>query len=346
MARRAGKTADLDIRGYREGDRDAVVGLWEACGLRTSWNDPDEDIALFQSAPSGEILVGETKGRIAATVAVGHDGHRGWAYYLAVDPAKRGKGFGAAIMREAEAWLSERGVPKIQLLIRERNLDVKRFYARLGYQPNPCHIMQRWLDEREAPRIETERDDGKLEIAITYLEMTRRPPHPHVVPPHGMKLALLRARRPTAAFYRFLYDTVGEPWLWYERRALGEAALGRIITDENVEIYVLYVDGVPAGFAELDRRKPPDIELTYFGLMPDFIGKGLGRYLLTWAIDTAWNYEPERLWVNTNSLDHPKALALYQRCGFRPFRQEIRVIEDPRVTGLISALPRPYTKGP
>ena len=71
--------------------------------------------------------------------------------------------------------------------------------------------------------------------------------------------------------------------------------------------------------------------------MPEFIGKGLGRYLLTWAVDTAWNHEPKRLWVNTNSLDHVKALALYQRCGFRPYRQEQHVMEDPRVIGLIQA---------
>jgi GNAT superfamily N-acetyltransferase len=158
-----------------------------------------------------------------------------------------------------------------------------------------------------------------------------------VVPPQGMKAALLRARPPTVAFYRFLYNTIGGPWLWYERRALDDEALGRIISDDRVEIYVLYANGVPAGYAELDRREPPDIELAYFGLMPDFIGKGLGRYLLTWAIDTAWSYEPERLWVNTNSLDHSNALALYQRCGFRPYSQEHRVIDDPRLIGLIPA---------
>jgi ribosomal protein S18 acetylase RimI-like enzyme len=335
MARKSKTVAKLDIRPYRQDDRDAVVALWEVCELTRPWNDPDQDIALLGETPSAEILVGAVRGKIAATVMVGHDGHRGWVYYLAVDPASRGRGFGAAIMRAAEVWLVERGVAKIQIMVREHNLAVKKFYAAIGYQPNPCHLMQRWLDGREAPGIETDRDDGKLETTITYLEMTERPPHPHLVPPHGMKLALLRARPPTVAFYRFLYDTVGGPWLWYERRALDDEALGRIITDDQVEIYVLYANGVPAGYAELDRRDPPDIELAYFGLMPDFIGKGLGRYLLTWAIDTAWSYEPERLWVNTNSLDHSTALALYQRCGFRPYRQEHRVIDDPRLIGLI-----------
>ena len=103
---------------------------------------------------------------------------------------------------------------------------------------------------------------------------------------------------------------------------MSDAELTGIIHDEQVEIYVLHVDGEPAGFAELDRRRPPDIELAYFGLMPGYIGKGLGRYLLTWIIDTAWNHTPKRLWVNTNTLDHPKALPLYQRCGFRPYEQK------------------------
>jgi ribosomal protein S18 acetylase RimI-like enzyme len=335
MARKPDKAAKLNIRPYRQDDRDAVVALWEACELTRPWNDPDQDIALLFDTPGAEILVGTFRKKVAATVMVGHDGHRGWVYYLAVDPAARGRGYGAAIMRAAEAWLADRGLSKVMLMVRPDNLAVKRFYAGLGYQTDPCHLMRRWLDGREAPGIETDRDDGKLETTITYLEMTERPPHPHVVPPQGMKVALLRAQPPTVAFYRFLYDEVGGPWLWYERRALDDETLTQIITDERVEIYVLYANGVPAGYAELDRRDPPDIELAYFGLMPDFIGKGLGRYLLTWAIDTAWSYEPQRLWVHTNTLDHASALSLYQRCGFQPYKQEQRVIDDPRVIGLI-----------
>ncbi len=332
--RAKGKSA-LAIRAYRDGDRDAVVALWEACGLRAAWNDPDDDLALFQKTASAEIFVGEAGGRMVASLCAGHDGHRGWIYYMGVAPDVRGKGFGGALLRHAEAWFAEGGIAKVQLLVREHNLGVKAFYASLGYQPNACHIMQRWLDGRDAPRIDTGRDDGKLEMTVTFLEMTERPTHPHVPPPLRMKVSLLRAVRPTVAFYRFLYNTVGTPWLWYERRAMDDAALAPIIQDERVEIYVLYVDGVPAGFAELDRRRPPDIDLAYFGLMPAFIGQGLGRYLLTWAIDTAWSHEPERLLVTTSTLDHAKALPLYQRCGFRPYKQERRVSADPRLTGLI-----------
>ena len=98
---------------------------------------------------------------------------------------------------------------------------------------------------------------------------------------------------------------------------------------------MLYANGVPAGFAELDCRSLPVVELAYFGLMPEFIGKGLGGHLLAGAIENAWRHEPDKLTVNTNTLDHPKALPLYQRLGFQPVKQEVREIDDPRLTGLI-----------
>ena len=95
-------------------------------------------------------------------------------------------------------------------------------------------------------------------------------------------------------------------------------------------MFVLYAGGEPAGYAELDRRSAPDIELAYFGLLPEFIGRTLGPWLLHWAIDAAWAREPQRLWVHTCSLDHPRAIALYQRAGFVPYKQERKLIPDPR----------------
>jgi GNAT superfamily N-acetyltransferase len=170
-----------------------------------------------------------------------------------------------------------------------------------------------------------------LDIVVTYLEMLKPPTRPTVpVPPVG-KIALLRAERPTISYYRYLYNTVGEPWLWWERRRLSNDELARIIHDPLVEIYVLYVDGVPAGYAELDRRKQEEVELAYFGLVPEFIGRKLGPFLLNWAVDTAWFGKPKRLWVNTNNLDHPKALQIYQKAGFVPYRQETQTIPNPRL---------------
>ncbi len=169
---------------------------------------------------------------------------------------------------------------------------------------------------------------AKLECTVTFLEMRARPTDPGPLMP-AAKLTLLRAEQPSVAFYRFLYETVGTPWLWHERGRLGDDELAEIISDPEVEVYVLYAAGVPAGFSELDLRKMPDIELAYFGLMPDFIGRGLGRYLLRWSIDQAWTHTPKRLRVNTCNLDHPRALGLYQRAGFVAYKQETTLIDDP-----------------
>ncbi len=176
-----------------------------------------------------------------------------------------------------------------------------------------------------------EQPPGKLECVITYLEMTEPPTSP--TPPRpASKLALLHAESPTVAFYRFLYNNVGGRWLWYERRTMDDGALEAIIQNPEVEIYVLHVRGVPAGFGELDLRKKPDIKLAYFGLMPEFIGRGLGRYLLRWTVDQAWTRHPKRLWTHTCNFDHPRVLGLYQRMGFVPYRQKTTVIDDPRPT--------------
>ena len=157
--------------------------------------------------------------------------------------------------------------------------------------------------------------------------------HPHIAKttqPLAGHLAVIQARNPTVSFYRFLYHTAGEPWLWYERRFMDDKTLATLVTDSNVRIYVLYVDGVPAGYAELDLQTPSDVELAYFAIFPEFIGRRLGPWLLQWAVNTAWSGEPERFRVNTCSLDHPKALLTYQQQGFTPYRQETIRILDPR----------------
>ena len=143
--------------------------------------------------------------------------------------------------------------------------------------------------------------------------------------------AILQARQPTVSFYRYLYCHVGELWLWYERRSMGNEMLRTIIHDPAVSIHVLYFGGVPAGYIELDSRVDREIELAYFGLLPEFLGRGLGPWLLNWALDTAWKLEPSRICVNTCNLDHPKALLCYQRAGFEPYRQEFIQIRDPRL---------------
>ena len=177
---------------------------------------------------------------------------------------------------------------------------------------------------------------GTIEGGVAALAISERPPRAPTPHPPG-KIALMRLDRPTVSFYRYLYDTVGEDWLWYERRKLDDDALRRVIHDPAVEIYVLYVQGSPAGYVELDRRHRDQVEIAYFGLIPEFHGRGFGRYLLDWAVDEAWDKGPKRVWLHTCNLDHPRAIASYQRSGFVPFKQETMLIDDPRLDGTIPA---------
>lgn len=135
---------------FREiGDADVgpVVALWQACGLTRPWNDPYKDIAFARGSDGSTVLVLEQDGRIAATVMAGHDGHRGMLYYVAVDPALRRRGLGKAAVRAAEAWLGERGVWKVNLLVRAENAAVKGFYEALGYEVNPVLCMARKIGQ-------------------------------------------------------------------------------------------------------------------------------------------------------------------------------------------------------
>src|SRR5262249_38262040 len=106
------------------------------------------------------------------------------------------------------------------------------------------------------------------------------------------------------------------------RRKMPDAALAALLNDPRNELHVLHVDAAPAGFAELDRRQGNDIELVQFGLMPAFIGQGLGKWFLQWTIDKASSYAPTRFWLHTCTLDHPVALPNYLKAGFRLFKEE------------------------
>jgi GNAT superfamily N-acetyltransferase len=183
-----------------------------------------------------------------------------------------------------------------------------------------------------------------LNVTVTQLEM-RRPSAvaPVRAPIRHRPFTFQWLHAPTPSFYRYLYNTVGEPWLWYERRPTDDDSLRAIICDESIAIVVLYDSGVPAGFAELDTRtiasKPRDATLlAYFGLVPDFIGCGLGRFFLDATVQLAWElYPADRLVVRTCTLDHPAALPLYQKCGFTPTGQQSTRIQDPRKTGMLPA---------
>jgi GNAT superfamily N-acetyltransferase len=159
-------------------------------------------------------------------------------------------------------------------------------------------------------------------VKTTYLEMLARTVQ--VVPPPRDGLAVVHARKPTVAYYRFLYDAVGRDYDWTSRKMLSDAELAALLNDSRLEVHVLMAEGVPAGFAELDRRIDGEIELVQFGLMPEFIGQGLGRYFLQWAIVKAWNYGPRRFWLHTDTEDHPAALPNYLKAGFTVYKEEMK----------------------
>ena len=141
--------AALAIAPIDDADVADVVALWQACHLTRPWNDPAADIALARKSSNATVLIGRDHGLIVATVLVGHDGHRGWVYYLAVDPDRRHNGYGRIMMAAAERWLRERGIEKLQLMVRPDNKGVKDFYQSLGYSMQERVIYARWLDGRE-----------------------------------------------------------------------------------------------------------------------------------------------------------------------------------------------------
>jgi len=121
------------IRPFRDQDREAVVALWQACGLTRPWNDPRKDIDRKLAVQRELFLVGEREGRVIASVMTGYDGHRAWVYYLAVDPAHQGAGLGTQLVHRVEQEMLARGCPKVSLLVRGTNERVLAFYRKLGY---------------------------------------------------------------------------------------------------------------------------------------------------------------------------------------------------------------------
>jgi GNAT superfamily N-acetyltransferase len=160
-----------------------------------------------------------------------------------------------------------------------------------------------------------------VEVTVYYLEM--RAPSYASVPAPREGLTVLHIKSPTVPYYRARYSAVGKDYYWLSRRKMSDEALAAILGDPRSELHLLQVDGTPAGFAELDRRQGDAIELVQFGLMPDFIGQGLGKWFLRWTIDKAWSYAPRRFWLHTCSLDHPAALPNYRKAGFVLFKQEV-----------------------
>ncbi len=137
--------ASVEFRPVQDTEIASVIALWEKCVLTRPWNNPDKDIAFARSGPASDLLVMVDNETVIGSVMVGHDGHRGIVYYVATHPEFQRKGLGAAAMRAAETWLTQRGVWKLNLLVRPENEAVRLFYETLGYEVEPRLCMARKL---------------------------------------------------------------------------------------------------------------------------------------------------------------------------------------------------------
>ncbi len=159
-----------------------------------------------------------------------------------------------------------------------------------------------------------------VDVTVFYLEMLS--PSRRAIPAPREALSVRHMPSPTVEEYRHLYNAVGRDYHWLSRRKLSDEELAAVIQNPRNELHVLNFEGTPAGFAELDRRQPDEIELVQFGLTREFIGQGLGKWFLQWTIDQAWSYQPRRFWLHTCTLDHPAALPNYLNAGFVLYREE------------------------
>ncbi len=182
---------------------------------------------------------------------------------------------------------------------------------------------------------------GKLAAVVTYLEMRTFPEPLHDEADGASEFQLRHVARPELEWYRSLYRAVGENWLWSSRLAKDDADLLAIVRHPAVDVHALTHKGRDRGILELDRRRFPEIELAFFGVAPELVGRGAGRFLIGRAVELARSFKPDRFWLHTCTLDHPKAIGFYRQAGFTAYRRAVQILDDPRVAGYL-----PRTAGP
>lgn len=176
----------------------------------------------------------------------------------------------------------------------------------------------------------------KLATIVTALEMFAKPVQQPCEEKPDWKLT--KNDEPEAEWYRHLYRRIGDEWLWFSRAIMSDAELFAIIRDPKVEIYSLKVDGKAEALLELDYRTDGECELAFLGVTDNLLGQGAGKWLMNHAIDLAWSNSTKRpinrFWIHTCTMDHPRALPFYIRSGFKAYKRELEIADDPRVSGL------------
>jgi GNAT superfamily N-acetyltransferase len=172
---------------------------------------------------------------------------------------------------------------------------------------------------------------GKIAAVVTYLEMLERPAHGQ---PSSVQLRQIKD--PDLKRYRDVFRRAGEHWLWWSRLEMSDAQLAAVLNASATELFIAESDGVNIGMAELDRSQPGQVEIAFFGLYAEALGKGLGRPFMDALLERAWSGNTSRVWVHTCTLDSPVALPFYVKCGFKPYKRAIEVADDPRLRGVLS----------
>jgi GNAT superfamily N-acetyltransferase len=160
-----------------------------------------------------------------------------------------------------------------------------------------------------------------VEVTRTYLQMAGPDELSPARPPDG-HARVERAEECPPSFYRYLYREVGRYYHWVDRLGWSDEQIGEHLASESISLWVMYYKGAPAGYFELLKDEDGSVEIAYFGLLPEFIGRGLGKHLLSVAVREAWALGATRVWLHTCSLDDPAAMSNYLKRGFKPFKQE------------------------
>ncbi|HUM05296.1 MAG TPA: GNAT family N-acetyltransferase [Terriglobales bacterium] len=178
----------------------------------------------------------------------------------------------------------------------------------------------------------TDLPPGKIASVVTYLEMLTRP-----LPGDASSrpVHLRQIQNPDLDWYRALYRRAGAQWFWFSRLELTDEQLSARLNIPTTEFFIAEHSGSEIGLAELDRSHTPDVEITFFALFPQAMGKGLGRSLMDAVLDRAWSGSTSRVWLHTCTFDAPVALQFYLKCGFRPYKRAIEVADDPRLRGIL-----------
>lgn len=168
----------------------------------------------------------------------------------------------------------------------------------------------------------------KVEVIRTYLQMLNASEHVSAIQ-NDLPVRIERVHKCPVSFYRYLYIEVGKNYSWIDRLSWTDDQIQKHLDQSSVQIWVLYGEGSPAGYFELNQHPDNSVEIAYFGLLPEFIGRGLGKHLLSSAINLAWEMKPSRVWLHTCTLDDPAAVPNYLKRGFKPYKQETYTAELP-----------------